>query len=123
MLRLGACWISFMPTPASDRLIERAKLAGAGSFGISAADIARIPLTEEVIDEISECLSSRDPSEVKWGLYFAAGILDSNPPEQFLRWLMSKVPDWIKHENWDIRDEALAVTNFFDVVLFPKLAS
>jgi hypothetical protein len=93
----------------SDRLIARAKRFKTDSIGISAADIARIPLTGEVIAEIIECLSNSDVSELKWGLWFAFGILDSNPPQDFLKWLVPRVPGWLKHENWDVRDNALIV--------------
>lgn len=99
-----------MPKTASDRLIERANRVGAaGSVGISAADIARIPLTKEVIGEIEECLSSPDVAELKWGLWFANGILDSNPPQEFLNGLLPRVPVWLKHENGSVRHAALEI--------------
>lgn len=94
---------------ASDRLIERANQAGASSTGISVANIARIPLSGEIVGEILECLSSPDVSELKWGLWFAFGILDSKPPQDFLKGLISKVPAWLKHEEWDVRDRALNI--------------
>jgi len=98
-----------MSKTASDRLIARANGVGAGSTGISAADIARIPLTAEVVTDIVECLSSPNASELKWGLWFANGILSSNPPQDFLKWLITMLPGWLKHENWDVRNSALEV--------------
>jgi len=94
---------------ASDRLIARANRAGAGCTGISAADIARIPLTDEVVREIEECLSSLEVSELKWGLWFTNGILDYSPPQEFLTGLLPRVTTWLKHEDWDVRDHALDI--------------
>lgn len=52
----------------SERLIERANRTGtADPIGISAADIDRIPLTTDLIDEIEEFLASPDVAELKWG--------------------------------------------------------
>ena len=93
----------------SDRLIERAKNCGATQLGIGQADISRIPISQEVIDEIVQCLSSRDANEIKWGLWFANGILDSNPPQAFLKWLKPRIPDWMEHEKWDVRNQAMEI--------------
>jgi hypothetical protein len=48
-------------------------------------------------------------SELKWGLWFANGILDSNPPQEFLKWLIPNLPGLLTHENWDIRNGTLKV--------------
>ncbi|MBI5385969.1 MAG: HEAT repeat domain-containing protein [Verrucomicrobia bacterium] len=98
-----------MTKAASDRLIERANQVGAGSTGISVADMARIPLTSDLIGEIEECLSSPDVAELKWGLWFANGILGSNPPQEFVKALLPRARAWLKHENWDVRDRALNI--------------
>lgn len=92
---------------ASERLIARAQPFKLDSIGISANDIARIPLTNEMIGEVEECLSNSDVAELKWGLWFANGMLDSNPPEEFLKRLLLRVPIWLKHEEWDVRNRAL----------------
>jgi hypothetical protein len=95
---------------ASERLLERAKRVNPSSLGISAADIARIPLSDEMVSEITECLSKLDVvSELKWGLSFTLGVLDVNPPQDFLKWLLPKVPIWLKHQDWDVRERALEI--------------
>lgn len=94
---------------ASDRLIERAKRVQVDPVGISAADIARVPLTAEVIEDIEECLANPDVAELKWGLWFANGLLDSKPPQEFLTRLLSRVQDWLKHRDWDVRERALDI--------------
>ena len=98
-----------MKQTTSERLIQRVKELTPDSIGISADAIARLPLTGEVIKDIEECLSSRDIAELKWGLWFANGILGSKPPQKFLKGLLSRVPVWLKHGNSDIRDTALEI--------------
>jgi len=97
-----------MVKTASERLLERVNRVTPDSIGIRDG-IARIPLTPEVIGEIKECLSSANVSEVKWGLSFAEGYLDLKPPQEFLQWVLPRVPAWLKHANWDVRDSALEI--------------
>lgn len=33
--------------------------------------------------------------------------MNSNPGEEFLNWLFVRIPGWLKHENWDVRNRAL----------------
>ena len=64
---------------ASQRLIDRITQVAPNSIGIEEG-ISRTPSTDDVLDEIRDCLSSLDISELKWGLSFADGFLDQNPP-------------------------------------------
>jgi len=92
---------------ASQRLIDRVRKVVPKSLGIGDAEISCVPLTKEVIADIKECLSSSEAYELKWGLTFAHGFLGSNPPEEFLNWLFIRIPEWLKHENWDVRNCSL----------------
>jgi hypothetical protein len=95
---------------ASERLLERAQQVKSDALGVSVADIARIPLNDEMLDDIKECLAKSDAvNELKWGLWFALGILDSHPPQEFLKWLVPKVPAWLSHKDWAVREGALDI--------------
>jgi hypothetical protein len=68
-----------------------------------------MPLTNDVVADIMECLRDRDVFELKIGLFFAEGVLDSRPPQQLLLLLVDKLPKWITHENDDVREAALPI--------------
>jgi hypothetical protein len=93
---------------ASERLLWRINQAAPNAPGIISG-IARVPLTDEVIGEIKECLLSSEVSEVKWGISFASGILVLNPPREFLQWLLPMVPKWLTHADWEIRERGLEI--------------
>lgn len=94
---------------SSDRLIEKAERYIGDSVGIGIEDIGKIPLTEEFLSDLFACLRATDPKELKWGLWFAQGILDSGPPDNFLQFLVSRIPSWLTHQNEDIREESLSL--------------
>lgn len=95
---------------ASKRLIERVKRLQQDPFGVSCEDIARLPLDDGMISDILECLSDpEDVPELKWGLWFTLGILKSNPPQSFLKWLVPRIPTWLKHCDGGVREAALDI--------------
>lgn len=94
--------------PASERLLERVNQVTPESIGIRDA-IPLIPLTPEVIADIKECISSASAYELKWGLSFAEAYLDSKPPQELLKWLLPMVPDWLTHQDWDVRERSLGI--------------
>ena len=96
-----------MPQLASDRLLRRVRPYLTSPLGPSIEDVAEMPLTAEAVADISECLRSSDISELKWGLWFAEGVLDSNPPRDLLCFLVAELPKWMKQENDDVRERAL----------------
>jgi hypothetical protein len=97
-----------MNSPATERLLAHVKpFQPKGSIGISLDEVARIPLTAEFISDIEKCLSSPDVAELKWGLWFANGILASKPSQEFLKDLLPRVPDWLGHDDWNVRKSAL----------------
>ncbi|HTI68552.1 MAG TPA: hypothetical protein VMF06_01195 [Candidatus Limnocylindria bacterium] len=92
---------------ASARLIERAlQVSGPSSLGLSAEDIARVAVDDALIADIEECLSSEDVSELKWGLWFAYGILSPEISSSFLKHLLPRVPIWLTHRDDDVRDRS-----------------
>src|SRR2546422_892371 len=96
-----------MPKTSSERLFEKVKPYNSSPLGPSVTDIGRMPLTADVVEDISKCLRETDVSELKMGLWFAQGVLDSNPPRDLLLLLLAELPKWINHEKNDIREMAL----------------
>src|SRR6266404_9979504 len=96
-----------LPLTASDRLIQRARPFKGDALGIGLEHIAKVPMTAELVTDIFECLRSGDPAEVKWGLWFTQGVLDSNPPIQLLRFLIPELPKWLNHDDNAVRVTAL----------------
>jgi len=94
---------------ASDRLIQRTRPFQGDAIGIALEDIAKIPVVADVVADIFECLRSPDVSELKWGLWFAQGVIDSNPPKELLRFLVAELPKWMRHQNDDVRERALSL--------------
>jgi hypothetical protein len=104
---------------ASERLIQRARPFKGSSIGVGLEHIAKIPIGGELIQDILAALNSGDSSELKWGLWFAQGVLSSKPPQEFLRYLVTMVPKWIQHEDFDVRCRTLGLLiplrdNFLD---------
>lgn len=97
----------FMAQSASDRLLDRVRPFKGDSVGISVAHINKMPLTTDAVADIFDCLRSDDPKEFGWGLWFAQGVLDSNPPRELLLFLVAGLPKWISHEKDDVREVAL----------------
>jgi hypothetical protein len=99
-----------MSKSASERLLERVKELQQDPFGVSCEDIARLSLDDGMIGDILECLSDpKDVPELKWGLWFTLGILKSNPPQSFLKWLVPRIPTWLKHRDGGVREGALEI--------------
>jgi hypothetical protein len=109
----------FMPNDPSDRLIEKALPFKGDSLGIGLEAIAKIQLTRDVLDDVLECLRSAQSSEIGWGLFFVRGLLDSDPPQELLRFLVEKLPSWTRSESEDVRERAVPLlvrlrSNFVD---------
>jgi hypothetical protein len=96
-----------MTRNASDRLIERVRPFKGDSSGIAIEHIAKMPLTPTVVADILECVRNNDITELGWGLWFAQGILDSQPPRELLKFIVAELPKWIRHEATSIREGAL----------------
>jgi len=98
-----------MAEPASDRLFAKVKPYRSSPPGASLKDIQKMPLTSDFVADIMECLRDQDVFELKIGLFFAAGVLDSKPSQELLLLLVDKLPAWMTHENDDVREAALPV--------------
>ena len=92
---------------ASERLLERVRPFKGDSVGIGIEHIAKMPLSSEAVADIFECLRSENVSDLSWGLWFAQGVLDSNPPQELLRFLVRQLPKWIAHHQEALREHAL----------------
>lgn len=60
--------------PASKRLINRAKKFSPGSPGVGLEDIGRLVPDRALEADLAECLTSDDPTENLWGLFFCEGL-------------------------------------------------
>lgn len=93
----------------SDRLVKKVKFYQSSPVGYSIEDIGKIPITTELVKDIFECLRSSDVSELKSGLWFAQGVLDSNPPKELLFFLVAELPKWMTSQDDNVRWRALSL--------------
>src|SRR4051812_20902832 len=92
-----------------DRLFERAKLYRNNHIGVGLEDISRMPLTTDLVTDIFACLRSDDILDLKTGEWFALGILDSNPPQELLLFIVNQLPKWLSHPHDEVRENAIAL--------------
>lgn len=99
-----------MITP-SQKLIQIAAKHGTDELGVSAEQIERIDLTEEVVSALSAGLEHDSAEEVRWALFFCSGFALKSQSLQHVPTIWEivkrKLPTWIKAPDARLRSEAV----------------
>jgi hypothetical protein len=93
-------------TAPSARLIKRAEKFERSEVGIGLESVSKIQWDKNVLADLLACLDSDDPKEIRWGLWFFQGFIESGRlPETALKELQKRLPLLVEqHPETDVRE-------------------